>query len=195
MSRPVLTLSAVALGLALQIRSAAGQMHQHDTADYDKASNCDLCAPRVYVDGAALFRSAADLPSVTSDKTTPLVRARLEIGTFVPHLGLFSQMAFTPADGPSPEIQFGVTLWALPRARAFNMSVGLGGTDYRQGVGEASPGAFVVRGWGQVTAQYRTPLHEITLYAQAGVPSIGTARVRYQVGVSHPLAPYKLHIP
>ncbi len=195
MSRSVLTLLALAVGLTLGARSAAGQTHQHDTADYDKASNCDLCSPRVYLDGAALFRSGADLPRATSDKTTPLVRARLEIGTFVPHLGLFSQMAFTPADGPTPEIQVGVKLWALRQASAFNAIVELGGTDYRQGVGESSPGAFVLRGWGQVSAQYRSPLHDITLYAQAGVPSSSTARVRYQVGVSHPLAPYKLHIP
>lgn len=195
MSRSVLTLLAVAVVVTLAPRGAAAQMHQHDSGDYDKPGSCDLCAPRVYVDGAALFRAAADLPSVTSDKTTPLVRARLEVGSFVPHVGLFSQMEFTPSDGPSPTIQFGFKLWALARTSALNASLELGGIDYRQGIGDTSPGAFVLRGWSQLGAQYRTPLHEVTLYAQAGVPWLTTARVRYQVGVSHPLAPYKLHIP
>lgn len=195
MPRSVLTLLAVAAGLMLATHPAAAQMHQHEAADYDKPGNCDLCAPRLYVDGAALFRAAADLPSASSDKTTPLVRARLEVGTFVPHVGLFSQMEFMPSDGPSPTIQFGVRLWALDRSSALNASLGLGGADYRQGIGETSPGAFVMRGWSELTAQYRSPLHEVTLYAQAGVPWLKTARVRYQVGVSHPLAPYKLHIP
>lgn len=195
MPRSVSTLLAVVAGLALVNRGAAAQMHEHDPGNYDKPGSCDLCAPRVYLDGAALFRAAADLPSATSDKTTPLVRARLEVGSFVPHVGLFSQMEFTPSDGPTPTIQFGLKLWAFARASALNASLELGGTDYRQGIGETSPGAFVFRGWSQLGAQYRTPLHEVTLYAQAGAPWLTTARVRYQVGVSHPLAPYKLHIP
>ena len=195
MPRSVLTLLAVGAGLMLATRTAAAQMHQHEPPDYDKPGNCDLCAPRLYFDGAALFRAAADLPNAASDKTTPLLRARLEVGTFVPHVGLFSQMEFTPSDGPSPTIQFGVRLWALARSSALNASLELGASDYRQGIGETSPGAFVMRGWSELTAQYRSPLHEVTLYAQAGVPWLQTARVRYQVGVSHPLAPYKLHIP
>jgi len=195
MPRSVLTLLAVAAGLALVSHPAAAQMHQHESGDYDKPGSCDLCAPRLYLDGAALFRAGADLPSATSDKTTPLVRGRLEIGSFVPHVGLYAQVAFTPADGATPELELGLKAWALRQASAFNVAVGVGAVDYRQGIGETSPGAFVMRGWSQVTAQYRSPLHEVTLYAQAGVPWLQTARVRYQVGVSHPLAPYKLHIP
>ena len=195
MSRSGLTILALAVGLALATRPAPGQMHQHDSTDYDKPGNCHLCAPRLFIEGAALFRSGTDLPSATSDETTPLVRARLDVGSFVPHLGLFSQVEFTPADGPTPTIQFGLQLWARPRSSAVNASVELGATDYRQGIGESSPGAFVMRGWAQLTARYRSPIHELTLYAQAGVPSLSTARVRYQLGLSHPLAPYKLEIP
>jgi hypothetical protein len=195
MSRSVVTLLAVAAGLTLATTTVTAQMHQHDSGDYDKPGNCDLCAPRVYVDGAALFRAATDLPSAAADKTTPLVRARLEIGSFVPQVGLYSQMAFTPADGTTPEIELGLKVWALRRTSAFNVAVGVGAIDYRQGIGESSPGAFVMRGWSELSAQYRSPLHEITLYAQGGVPWLRTARGRYQIGVSHPLAPYKLHIP
>jgi hypothetical protein len=195
MPRSGLTLLAVAAGLTLAAHGAPAQMHQHDSIDYDKPGNCDLCAPRVYLDGAALFRSSADLPSATSDKTTPLVRGRLEIASFLPHVGLYSQMAFTPADGTTPEIELGLKVWALRRASAFNVAVDVGAIDYRQGIGAASPAAFVMRGWSELSAQYRSPLHEITLYAQAGIPWLRTARGRYQVGLSHPLAPYKLHIP
>jgi hypothetical protein len=193
MLRSILQSLALAAGLALGARPAAAQMH-HDMAEPERGS-CDLCAPRLYVDGAALFRAGAALPSAQSDKTTPLVRGRLEVSSFVPHVGLFSQMEFTPADGPTPDLQFGLALWALQPHSAFNVSGGLGLTDYRQGIGEETPGAFVLRGWGQVRGQYRSPLHELTLYAQGGVPFAGAARVRYQVGVSHPLAPYKLHVP
>ncbi len=193
MLRSILQSVAVAAGLALGAWPAAAQMH-HDVAEPAKGG-CDLCSPRLYVDGAALFRAGATLPSAGSDKTTPLVRARLEVSSFVPHVGLFSQMEFTPADGPTPDLQFGLALWALEPYSAFNVSGGLGISDYRQGIGDPTPGAFVMHGWGQVRAQYRSLVHELTVYAQAGVPFVTMARVSYQLGVSHPLAPYKLHLP
>jgi hypothetical protein len=194
MFRSALQSLALTTALALGVRGAGAQMHQHDMAG-DQPGSCDLCAPHVSVDGAALFRARAALPSATSDQTTPLVRARLEIGSFIERVGLFSQMEFTPADGPTPGIQLGLKVRALPATRPVNVSAAAGITDYRQGVGDLTPGAFVVRGWGQLTAEYRTPLHEITLYGQAGVPFLSSARVAYQLGVSHPLAPYKLHLP
>ena len=193
MLRSILQSVGTAAGLALAAWPAAAQMH-HDTPEPAKGS-CDLCSPRLYVEGAALFRAGAALPSAESDKTTPLVRARLEVSSFVPRVSLFSQMEFTPADGPTPDLQFGLALWALEPRSAFNVSGGLGITDYRQGIGEQTPGAFVMRGWGQVRAQYRSRVHELTVYAQGGVPFVTTARVRYQLGISHPLAPYKLHLP
>lgn len=155
---------------------------------------CDICEPQVFLDGAALWRAFVALPSTTSDKTTPLVRARLEAGSFVEHVGLFTQMEFTPSDGPTPTLTFGLKAWAQSRHSDWNLTGGLGFIDYRQGLGETTPGAFVIRGWGQVGVQYHTPLHELSLYGQAGVPFGGTKRVTYQLGVSHPIAPYKLHL-
>ncbi len=193
MLRFVLKPLALAAGLALTARAAAAQMH-HETAEPPRGS-CDLCSPRLYVDAAALLRAGATLPSAESDKTTPLVRARLEVSSFLPHVGLFSHMEFTPADGPTPTLQFGLAVWALNARSVVNVSGGLGITDYRQGIAEQTPGAFVMRGWGHVAAQYRSPLHEIAVYAQVGVPFASAARPRYQLGVSHPLAPYKLHLP
>jgi hypothetical protein len=193
MLRSVLKSVVVAAGFALAARPAAAQMHP-EMAEAPRGS-CDLCSPRVYVDAAALFRASATLPSATADKTTPLVRARLEIASFVPQVGLFSQMEFTPSDGPTPALQLGLEAWALQSGRPFNASAGLGLSDYRQGIGEQTPGAFVMRGWGQLRAQYRSPLHDITLYAQAGIPFVHGAQARYQLGISHALAPYKLHLP
>ena len=192
--RSALQSLALATALALVARSGGAQMHQHDMPE-DQPGSCDLCSPRLFLDGAALFRARASLPSATSDQTTPLVRARLEVHSFIERVGLFSQMEFTPADGPTPDIQLGLKVRALPAKWPVSVSAALGITDYRQGLGDLSPGAFVVRGWGQLMAQYRSPLHEITLYGQAGVPFLSSGRVSYQLGVSHPLAPYKLHLP
>ncbi len=191
MFRSVLKLAAIAVGISLAAGPATAQMH-HGTTD-EQYADCDLCAPRLAIEGAALFRAATSLPTARADQTTPLVRARLEVSSFVQRVGLFSQMEFAPADGPTPTVQFGLQISALPTKSHFNVALGLGVVDYRQGIGEQSPGAFVVRGWSQVRARYHTPLHELSLYAQAGVPFSSAGRPLYQLGVSHPLAPYKLH--
>src|SRR5712691_7930333 len=193
MFRSVLKLAAIAVGISLAAGPATAQMH-HGTTD-EQYADCHLCAPRLAIEGAALFRAATSLPTATADQTTPLVRARLEVSSFIEHVGLFSQMEFAPADGPTPTLQFGLEISALRPNSNFNVTVGLGVADYRQGQGEQSPGAFVVRGWSQVGARYHTPLHEVTVYGQAGVPFSSAGRLLYQVGVSHPLAPYKLHLP
>ena len=185
MLRTLFRIVAVAAGLGLAARAAAAQMHEH---------GCDLCAPQLSIDAGALLRSAAVLPAGTSDRTTPLVRARLEVETPAPHLGLFGTMEFTPKDGPTPTLTFGLKLRARPRHSSWNVTGGIGLTDYREGITESTPGAFVMRGWGEVGARYHTPLHELTLYGQAGMPFGGVRRVTYQVGVSHPLAPYKVHL-
>ena len=191
MSRSLLAL-VLAAGLGLTARPVAAQMSH--TMDSGPHRGCDLCAPQVSLDAGALLRSAPLLPAGGSDATTPLVRARVDVGTFVPHVGLFTTMEFTPQDGPTPTLTLGLTLWARPRDSRWNITGGLGLIDYRQGIGESTPGAFVMRGWGQIDVSYRTPLHELTAYGQAGVPSGGIRRATYQIGVSHPLAPYKLHL-
>jgi len=191
MSRSLLALVLVA-SLGLVAWPAAAQMHH--PMDSGAKRDCDLCAPLLSVDAGALLRSAAVLPASGSDETTPLVRARLEVESFVPHVGLFSTMEFTPADGVTPTLTLGLKLWARPRSSRWNITGGLGLIDYRQGINEPTAGAFVMRGWGQIDVSYHTPLHELTVYGQAGAPSGGVRRATYQIGISHPLAPYKLHL-
>ncbi|MGH7547994.1 MAG: hypothetical protein ACREMM_07460 [Gemmatimonadales bacterium] len=183
---------AFAAVLGLLVVPARAQMHHEPAGSGDQ---CTFCAPWLFVDGAALWRADQTRPSVSSNGTTPLVRARFEAGSFIPHVGIFSTMEIAPKDGPSPTITAGVLAWVLPRFHDFNVTGGLGIIDTRQGVGESTPGAYVVRAWGQLGAQYGTPLHELTVYVHAGVPFSSGGRVRYQLGISHPIAPYKLHIP
>ncbi len=192
MLRSSLRILALAAPLTFGVRLAEAQMH-HEPA-VPGYEDCHLCDPWVVLDGAALWRTTPTLPSATADRTTPLVRVRLEIASFVPHVGLVTQMEFTPADGPSPVLTAGLKLWARARSSEWNVTGAVGVIDYRQGIGEVTPGASVVRGWSQIGLQYHTPLHELTAYAQAGVPFSGVKRVSYQVGLSHLIAPYKLHV-
>jgi len=175
--------------LAVYPTVAAAQSH-HAAESADK---CTICAPRLSLDAAALWRTENQLPSVGSNRTAALLRAEFTATLGNPHVGLFSTMEFVPADGPSPTITGGLLLSPLPASSRFSLSGGLGFIDARQGIGESNPGAYIVRGWGQLGMQYRTPVHELSLYAQAGVPFSGSKQASYQIGLSHPLAPYTFH--
>lgn len=175
--------------LPLILLLVAAQSH-HAAESADK---CTICAPRLALEGAALWRTQEQLPSVGSSQTAALLRAEFTAMLGIPHVGLFSTMEFVPADGPTPTITGGLMLSPLPASSRFEITGGLGFIDARQGIGESSPGAYVVRGWGQLGMQYRTPVHELALYAQVGAPLSGGNHVSYQIGLSHPLAPYTFH--
>ena len=174
--------------LAIYPTVAAAQHHGAEPSD-----KCTICAPRLALEGAALWRAQEQLPSAGASQTAALLRAEFTAMLGIPHVGLFSTMEFVPADGPTPTITGGLMLAPLPATSRFGIAGGVGFIDARQGIGESNPGAYVVRGWGQIGMQFRTPVHELALYAQAGVPFSGSQRVSYQIGLSHPLAPYTFH--
>jgi hypothetical protein len=176
---------------ALAVIPALAAAQSHHAAG--SAENCTICMPRLSLAGAALWRTQEQLPSVGSSRTAALLRAEFSATLGISQVGLFSTMEFVPADGPSPTITGGLLLSPLPASSRFSLTAGLGFIDARQGVGESSPGAYVVRGWGQLGMQYRTPVHELALYAQAGAPFSGDRQFSYQIGLSHPLAPYTFH--
>jgi hypothetical protein len=181
----LLVLSLVAWG------SAAAQMH-HESSSQDKA--CTFCAPWIFAEGGALYRGNPALPDATSDNWTPLLRAIVELGTPNRHVGLFAHLEIAPKDGATPTLTYGAQLWLLPRFSRFNLTGGVGLAHRRNGIGETRPGAFELRGWGQVGAEYLLPLHELSVYAEAGTPFSGAAKLSYQVGLRHPIAPWRAHL-
>lgn len=170
---------------------AVGQM-QHKMSGED--ATCTLCAPWVFAEGAVAYRADAALPAATSDNWTPLVRAIVEVGTPVRHVGLFAHVEVAPRDGATPTLVYGGQLWLLPRFKRFNLTGGVGLVHRRNGIGETRPGAFEVRGWGHVGAEYLLPIHEVSLYAQAGTAFTGEGKISYQVGLRHPIAPWRAHL-
>lgn len=177
---------------ALSIHALPSLAQHHDMNP--AAARCTLCQPWVYAEGAALFRADDARPSATAENWTPLVRAIIEIGTPTKHLGFFTHLEFTPDDGASPTLTYGAQLWMLPRFSRFNLTGGIGLTHARGGIGDASPGAYQVRGWGHVGAEIQTPLHEIALYGQVGTDFVKDLKPVYQVGLRHPIAPWRFHV-
>ncbi|HKV71633.1 MAG TPA: hypothetical protein VJN62_10315, partial [Gemmatimonadales bacterium] len=51
-------------------------------------------------------------------------------------------------------------------------------------------------GWAQAVVAYRTPIHELTPFIQAGrALTSQVQRSEFLFGIAHPLAPYRLHFP
>ncbi|MBI3982799.1 MAG: hypothetical protein HY337_07795 [Gemmatimonadetes bacterium] len=166
----------------------------HDMQYRTQMTGCTLCAPWVYAEGAALYRSNEGLPAGLSENWTPLVRAVVELGTPIRHVGFFTHLEFAPDDGATPTLTYGAQLWLLPRFKRMNLTGGVGLIHRRNGIGEDRPGAFEARGWAHAGAEYQTPIHEIALYAQAGTAFNGETGLTYQVGIRHPIAPWKAHL-
>jgi len=74
--------------LAVYPTVAAAQSH-HAAESADK---CTICAPRLSLDAAALWRTENQLPSVGSNRTAALLRAEFTATLGNPHVGLFSTM-------------------------------------------------------------------------------------------------------
>lgn len=186
----------LALPFALALGSAPaaaqdGNTHAHQPMDLSE--DCTFCRPWLYVEGAAVNRQDEALPSADADEWAPLVRALLEVDTPTRHLGLFAAAEFITSDDPLPRVKYGAQLWALPRFSDFNITGRIGLAHLPNGIGETAPGRYVTRGWGDVGVEYQTPLHEIALYSQVGAAFTGESGVEFQLGVRHPLAPWKFH--
>lgn len=188
-----LAATLLALGLAATTPLAAQYNHQ-DHSQGGNGARCTFCAPWVYAAGAALYRADEGLPNATSENWTALVRVVMEVGTPVRYLGFFSHLEFAPQDGGTPTITYGVQAWLLPRFRRFNLTGGVGLIHRRNGIGEVNPGAFEVRGWGHVGGEWQAPFHEIALYGEAGMAFDGETGPTYQLGIRHPIAPWRFHL-
>lgn len=187
--------SATFFTVALWLAGAAPARGQaHDMPYQPQITGCTLCYPWVYAEGAAFYRANEALPSAVSENWTPLVRAVVEVGTPLRRLGFFTHLEFAPDDGATPTLTYGAQLWLLPRFKKFNVTGGAGLVHRRNGIGENQPAAFEARGWAHLGAEYQTPLHEIALYAQAGTAFNGEAGLNYQLGIRHPIAPWKFHL-
>lgn len=190
MSMRTRTGAGLLTGLLLLLAVPAAAQYEDEHMHED---DCTFCRPYLFVEGAGIHRSDEALPDRASDNEAILVRGKLEVGTPTRHLGLFAHMEVIPSDGPSPNLTYGLQVWALPRFSDFNLTGGIGLTHRRNGIGDDPPGAYELRGWAHVGAEYQTPVHEIGLYAQAGTPLSGEAGPEFQLGLRHPVAPWKFH--
>jgi len=116
------------------------------------------------------------------------IRAHIAMNTGLPHLAVSADMNWIPARGATPVVSFVGQIDPLDRESSFYVSVGAGLITGHVGDKFA--------GWAQAVVAYRTPIHELTPFIQAGrALTSQVQRSEFLFGIAHPLAPYRLHFP
>lgn len=187
------TFAAAAVMMTLATAATAGRAQSPENIQDDLPADCTFCRPWVFVEGGYARWSDEALPESDASNWTPVGRLVLEVGTPTRHVGLFTHLELAPEFGPAPEMTAGLQAWLLPRFSDFNVTGGVGVKHDRLGVGEERPGEYELRAWTHLGAEYQTPIHEFAIYGQAGTTLAGEAGPEFQVGVRHPLAPWRFH--
>jgi hypothetical protein len=117
------------------------------------------------------------------------IRAHAGMNTGIPHVALSADMNWIPSLGATPIVSFVGQVDPLSRESPFYLSLGAGLI-----TGHAVTGDKFA-GWAQAVVAYRTPIHELTPFVQAGRALYSGQKFEFLFGISHPLAPYLLHIP
>jgi hypothetical protein len=148
-------------------------------------SGWTLGYPSVDVDGGLwLTKNAAD-----SSIHKFFLRAHLGMNTGIPHVALSSDLTWIPSLGATPFITIVGQIDPLDRASPLYLSVGAGLVTGHSAAGDK----FV--GWAQAVLAYRTPIHELAPFVQVGRALNAGQKLELLVGLAHPLAPYKFHVP
>ncbi|MEP6571911.1 MAG: hypothetical protein ABJD11_04420 [Gemmatimonadota bacterium] len=95
-----------------------------------------------------------------------------------------ADLLFLPARGATPFVSGVVQLSPLPEHSPLYANVGVGL------ITGHNPNGDRANGWLEATAAYRTPLHDFTVFAQAGHATGSGHDFEFLVAVAHPLSPY-----
>lgn len=117
------------------------------------------------------------------------LRAHAGMNTGLPHVAMSLDANWLPGVGATPVISFVAQIDPLDRESPFYVSVGGGLITGHVTTGDK------FAGWAQAVIAYRTPIHELAPFIQAGRALNAGQKFEFLFGVAHPLAPYRLHIP
>lgn len=183
-----------AVTLAIGIHGAVQAQESGDGMDHPKqgafrvgpTEHWDLGVPNLDINGGLYSVSRKDaLPKMQEG----FVSARIQTGLGTEHFQLAAHVLFVPKAGGSP--QFTTVLQVVPTDNDgwLHFAAGAGIVSGRVGSGNR------VEPWAQATLGVRTPIHDLAPFVQYGAPLVDGGRPELLIGVSHPLAPYKFHLP
>jgi len=117
------------------------------------------------------------------------LRAHASMNTGIPHLAISADLTWIPAVGATPVVSFLGQVDPLNRESDLYLSLGAGL------ITSHVTGADKFAGWAQAVVAYRTHIHELAPFVQAGHALNPGHKFEFLFGVAHPLAPYLFHVP
>lgn len=117
------------------------------------------------------------------------LRAHAGTNTGIPHLALSLDATWLPSVGATPALSFLGQIDPLDRDSPFYLSVGAGLITGHVVTGDK------FAGWAQAVVAYRTHIHELAPFVQAGHALNSGQKFEFLFGLAHPLAPYLFHVP
>lgn len=145
---------------------------------------CWLCAPAIDINGG-LFKMKAS----PSDISETFWRLHSQWGTGFRHLAMSADVLWIPKlTQSSPTFSILAQYEPISQTKRLYASIGAGMISGRDQTGNGfSP-------WAQATVAYRSAIHDIAPFVQAGRVLNGTNReTEFLFGIAHPIAPYKMH--
>jgi hypothetical protein len=123
------------------------------------------------------------------DTREAFLRLHVQTAPGIPGLELSSDLLFVPSRGATPAWSAVAQIAPLALGSPLYVSGGFGVITGRHGTRDR------LRGWMQAVAAFRTPIHEIAPFVQIGRATRRGAKAEFLLGVAHPLAPYRFHLP
>ena len=145
---------------------------------------CWLCAPAVDINAGRFVQKAS--PSNLSET---FLRVHTQWGLGFRHLAMSADALWIPhLTQSTPTISFVAQYEPISQAKRPYLSAGVGMISGRDQTGNGfSP-------WAQVVLAYRSPIHDLAPFVQAGRVLNGTNReTEFLLGIAHPIAPYRMH--
>ncbi len=149
---------------------------------------CWLCDPAIDFN-VGLYQRTGDVPSDVSETA---LRLHTQFGTGARHVGLAVDLLWIPKLTKVSPDNFTLVAQYEPisQQKRLYVSAGLGliaGREQTAGENGFSP-------WAQAVVAYRSPIHDIAPFIQAGRVLKGTDReTEFFFGIAHPIAPYRMH--
>ena len=193
-----LTLAAVALlpgSLAAQQHpmsddgvSTFGEDFPHGVTFWTRREpdGCTICAPSIDFNAGIL-----KMKSTPSDISDAFIRLHSQFGIGFRHISLAADVLWVPKVSHSTPTFSAVAQYEpISQVKRIYAAAGLGI------VSNGSTSGTGFGPWAQGVVAYRSKIHDLTPFVQAGRILSGTGREwQFLLGVAHPVAPYKMHLP
>jgi len=159
--------------------------HPHQTAFSEgPRTGWTIGAPHLDINGGLYYVSRNP-----SDTREAFVRLHAQAALGIPAVELASDLQWVPSFGATPTWSAVGQIAPIRSSSRVYLSGGVGVI-----TGHSSKGDRL-KGWMQGVVAVRTPLHEIAPFVQVGRAFGSRQKAEFLLGVAHPLAPYRFHLP